>query len=150
MIGCVRIKPGVRFDDPNNPGTPMIAPGGFVLLGAFASAARKLGQDFEITSGTDGEHTGPEDPHKEGKAYDGHSKNFNNKEVVIQLILSLADDSCSPFATSGGWATTYFFGWLEDAGTPNEHFHFQQRHGVEYPPPVPTNAGAVQDASAEG
>lgn len=126
----------------------VIAPGGAALLAAFVLAAKKLEQDFIVTSGTDGEHTGPLDPHKRGEAYDGHSKDFNNKVAVIQLILQLADDSCSPFPTSGGWATTYFFGWLEDAGTENEHFHFQVRHGVEYPPL--SNIEDVREAAAEG
>lgn len=35
---------------------------------------------------------------------------------------------------AGGLATALFFGWLENAGTPNEHFHFQVRRGMEVPP----------------
>jgi hypothetical protein len=135
MIPCVKARAGVKFD--------VIEPGGFALLGAFALAARDLEQDFIITSGTDGEHSGPLDPHKLGRAYDLHSKSFENKEAAILTVLRYADASVAPFPLDGGFATTYFFMWLEDAGTANEHYHAQVRHGVVYPPIEPDSSSDV-------
>ena len=124
----MRANPGVKFD--------VIEPGGFALQAAFGVAARTYGQDFIITSGTDGAHSGPTDPHPLGRAYDGHSKDFTDKTAVILTVLKAVDPSIEPFPTAGGYATTYFFMWLEQAGTSNEHFHAQVRHGMQYPPAV--------------
>jgi len=140
MIPVVRNKPGVQF--------AIIEPGGHALLAAFGVAARTFGQDFIVTSGTDGTHSGPQDPHPHGRAYDGHSKDFADKTAVILAVLKAADPSVEPFPLAGGYATTYFFMWLENEGTDNEHFHAQVRHGVEYPPALQNNAETIQDASA--
>src|SRR5882724_4883494 len=141
MIPCVRHRDSVRFS--------LISPGGFCLLAAFGAAARAFGQDFIVTSGTDGTHSGPLDPHELGRAYDGHSKDFSDKTAVILTVLKAADPSIEPFALAGGYATNYFFMWLENEGTDNEHFHAQQRHGTEYPPVPQNNAENVQEAAVD-
>ena|SRR5690349_9517544 len=133
MIPVVFVKDGVQF--------AKIAPAGMRLLGAFDRACVQLGFDLTITSGTDGEHSGPDDPHHTGEAYDVRSQGIDDKEGVLMAVLNQFGH---PTPTSGGYATAYFFGWLEQAGTPNEHFHFQRRRGTTYPPVTPA------DLSAEG
>ena len=114
--------PTARFD--------RIAPAGFELLRALAS----VGYDFVITSGTDGAHSGPDDPHHLGCAYDVRSHDFSDERKQDVLFAVMCQFEGTPIRVlGGGWTTPKFFGWLEAAGTPNEHFHFQLRHGREYP-----------------
>lgn len=112
-MGVLRVKPGVEFT--------VIAPGGFRILSALDQVADKVG-DLEVTSGTDGEHSGPTDPHKEGKAYDVHSHGLsaNEKITVLAAVMTIL-----------GWAR--FYGFLESPNTENEHFHFQVKKGTQYP-----------------
>jgi len=120
----VRAEPGVRFD--------YIASAGFAILAAFVAASRKLGTDLTITSGTDGTHSGPIDPHHLGAAYDVRSHSF--PDVMKQtVLLSVMAELGVARPQSSGYVTDKFFGWLEAAGSDNEHFHFQLRHGIEYP-----------------
>lgn len=112
-MNVIRVKPGVEF--------AVIAPGGFMLLEAINEAARAIGHDVTITSGTDGQHSGPEDPHHRGEAYDVRSHDVPDKHALLYEIekrLNLA----------------YFYVFLEDEGTPNEHIHGQVRKGAVYPP----------------
>lgn len=117
-------EPGVRFD--------VIAAAGFELLRALASASKALGRDLTITSGTDGDHSGPLDPHKLGCAYDvrSHDLDPHQKDDVLYRIMC---ELGTPSRASGGYVTDKFFGWLEDEAQPGEHFHFQLRHGMSYP-----------------
>lgn len=110
----VRVKEGVEFD--------VIAPAGFVILYAFQKATQELQLDLTITSGTDGDHSGPEDPHKKGEAYDLRSQGFSSqvKDQVLTVVMNIL-----------GWER--FYGFLEAADTPNEHFHFQRKKGTVYP-----------------
>jgi hypothetical protein len=115
----IKVKEGVLFTT--------ISPAGFKLLSAFQRASDSLGMDFTITSACDGAHSGPGDPHHSGSAYDVRSQGITDKSAVLRAIMQ----ELGVFtASSGGWVTDKFFGWLEQAGTPNEHFHFQLRHGV--------------------
>ena len=121
-MGVVRVKPGVEF--------ATIAPGGFCILSAIEQTAKKvllsdagepISQDLEITSGTDGEHSGPNDPHKRGEAYDVRSHDLGAlKEKVIANITGIL-----------GW--DHFYAFIEAPGTPNEHFHIQVKKGTVYP-----------------
>lgn len=114
MIGVVRVKPGVRFD--------VIKEAGFWILGAIQSVARKRGIVLRITSGTDGTHSGPTDPHKLGEAYDVGSQEHGDQkhDILADIILELG--------------TEHFFCFLEDEGTANEHFHCQRKKGTTFPP----------------
>ncbi len=114
-MNVVRVKPGVEF--------AVIAPGGFAILSAFQQTAVRCALDLEITSGTDGEHSGPADPHKRGEAYDlrSHDLTPQQKTSVLNSVM-----------TDLGWEC--FYGFLEDAGTADEHFHFQVKKGTTYPP----------------
>jgi hypothetical protein len=113
-MGVVRVKDGVSF--------AIIAPGGFRLLGAFDATAFQLNIDLTITSGCDGEHSGPDDPHHRGEAYDirSHDLSDSDKRLILATIL-------------GKLEPTRFFGFLESGGTDNEHFHFQVKKGTVFP-----------------
>lgn len=118
---------------------------GTVLLWAFQQWVNEARQDITVTSGADGTHSGPDDPHFYGRAFDVRSHDFSiiAKGSFVQKVLSYLGD---PQPKDGGYVTAYFFGWLEQSGQDNEHFHFQLRRGMSYPPL--TNREAVQDASA--
>lgn len=110
----VRVKDGVLFT--------IIAPGGFRILEAVSKVARMVGVDLTITSACDGEHSGPNDPHHRGEAYDVRSHDLADdvKPVVLNALQALLP-------------TNQFYVFLEAAGTDNEHFHAQVRKGTTYP-----------------
>lgn len=113
-MGVVYVKPGVEFT--------VIAPGGFRILSAIDQAATTLGRDLTITSGTDGTHSGPDDPHHRGEAYDvrSHDLASNVKYEVLATI-------------NGFLNQDQFYGFLEAPDTDNEHYHFQVKKGTVYP-----------------
>lgn len=142
MIPVLRVKDGVQFTT--------IAPAGFRLLGAFDKACVQLGFDLTITSACDGAHSGPDDPHHTGEAYDVRSKDIEDKDGVLLAVLNQFGHPVPE--TEGGYVTMHFFGWLENPGSRDpqkpEHFHFQRRKGVVYPPVRNSNIEDVQDAAA--
>lgn len=117
---------------------------GIALLAAFWRVAQDLNRDLTITSGADGAHSGPADPHHLGNAFDVRSHDFlqSEKDSFVRQVLNYLG-AVSP--QDGGYVTTFFFGWLEQAGTANEHFHFQLRRGVQYL--SVSNSEQVQDAT---
>ena len=114
MNGVVLVKASVQFFDPPTPG-------GFRILSAVDQCANKLG-DLRITSGCDGAHSGPDDPHHTGNAFDVGSHEFSTeqKDLILAQIMNYL-----------GWER--FYGFLESPGTDNEHFHFQVKKGTVYP-----------------
>lgn len=127
----VRVKPGVQFT--------VIAPGGFRLLGAIERAARVVGCDLTITSACDGVHSGPDDPHHRGEAYDirTHDLDEGQKGAVLAVMLAYCrlDDEPPAEKVAGvpfSLATQKFFGFLEAPGTDAEHLHVQCRKGEAY------------------
>lgn len=129
MTGCLRVKDGVWFTT--------IAPGGFRILSALDQTALTTELQLTITSACDGTHSGPNDPHHRGEAYDVRTHDHTSAEV--QKILRLVMDDLArsprdePMRVGAGLATQSFYGFLEEPGTPNEHLHFQVRRGTEYP-----------------
>jgi hypothetical protein len=121
MPGVVRVKEGVLFT--------VIAPAGFRILSAIDQTAASMGRDLTITSACDGMHSGPDDPHKTGEAYDVRTQDLpdDQKTVLLHGIISTL-----------GW--TYFYAFLEDAGTINEHLHCQRKKGTVYPPTIPPSS----------
>lgn len=113
-MSVVRTKPGVLFT--------VIAPGGFRILSAFDQTAAKLDTDLTITSACDGEHSGPDDPHHRGEAYDirTHDLSPELKDAVLAEIMAIL-----------GWE--HFYGFLEAPGSDNEHIHCQVKRGTVYP-----------------
>jgi hypothetical protein len=114
-VNVVTVKPGVEF--------AVIAPGGFCILSAIQQASQHCAVDLTITSGTDGEHSGPADPHHTGNAYDVRSHDLTDE--MKQAVLAYMMD------TVLGWDR--FYGFIEAAGTDNEHFHVQVKKGTTYP-----------------
>ncbi|SRR5258706_13135714 len=110
----VRTKAAVLFT--------LIAPGGFRILSAIDQTAQKLDCDLIITSACDGTHSGPDDPHHRGEAYDvrSHDLSTEQKDRVLAQIMTIL-----------GW--DHFYGFLEAPGTDNEHFHVQVKKGTVYP-----------------
>jgi hypothetical protein len=106
----VFVKEGVLFT--------IIAPGGFRLLSAIDTAARV--EALTITSACDGEHSGPDDPHHRGEAYDVRSHDLQDKVRTLNAIMDCLE-------------MERFFGFLEDSGTENEHIHIQVKKGTVYP-----------------
>ncbi len=128
----VQVKSGVRFD--------VIAPAGFRLLAAIDTAARRVGLTLTITSACDGEHSGPDDPHHSGEAYDVRSHDLPESvkhTVLAEILRACNDDNVGPAQPVPGipasLATSKFFGFLESPGTENEHIHVQLRKGRSYP-----------------
>ena len=109
----IRVKQGVQF--------AVIGPAGYLILEALKGASRKLGQDLTITSGTDGVHSGPADPHHFGEAYDIRSHDFAAalRPAVVKTVMDLL-----------GWKQ--FYGFIEAPGTADEHFHFQRKKDTTF------------------
>lgn len=120
MIPCVRCKPGVLFT--------VIAPGGFRILAALEDAADQIAHDLTITSACDGVHSGPDDPHHRGEAYDVRTKDLPDKNLALNKI---KDFLAIPESAEQG---SRFFAWIENEGLDDEHIHVQVRKGTVYPP----------------
>jgi hypothetical protein len=105
MAGRILVKPGVTFKEPP-------VPAGLLILFALRTVAIELGLDLTITSGTDGVHSGPTDPHHLGEAFDVRSHDLvpELRPRVVHAVMELLGDEL-------------FYGFLEAAGTSNEHFH---------------------------
>lgn len=112
-MGVVQVKSNVQFQT--------IAPAGFRILSAIDQCAAKLDCDLVITSGTDGLHSGPLDPHHTGEAYDVRSHDFSQeqKDLILAQINTMLGDR--------------FYGFLEAPGQDNEHFHWQRAKNTVYP-----------------
>ena len=116
--------------------TTRIAPSGARILAAIQTAAQVVKHDLVITCGCDSH---PEsDPHTKGEAFDIRSHDIppGLKPDVLQAIMralqnDLVTDPILP--KDGGFVTQQFFGWLELAGEPDEHWHIQQRNNTVYP-----------------
>ncbi len=108
----VKIKSGVTF---------VYSMGGFPILQAIKTNSRMLDVDLTITSGSDGIHSGVDDPHHLGNAYDVRSHDLDT--VVKQQFLANLNNLLSK---------EKFYYFLEDQGSENEHFHIQVRRGIEF------------------
>jgi hypothetical protein len=127
MIPVVRVKDGVQFT--------VIAPAGFRILAAIDAACKKIGHDVTITSACDGTHSGVDDPHHKGRAYDIRTHDVPDKQALLDAIVAEL-------------GTEHFFAFIEDPNTDNEHIHAQQRKNTVYPPLMVTNYEEVQQATA--
>ena len=108
----INIKDGVTF---------VYSPGGLVILQAIKENSKMLNRDLTITSGSDGIHSGPEDPHHFGNAYDVRSHGLDDL-TKRQFLANL--NNLLP--------TRQFYYFLEDEMTDNEHFHIQVRKGIDF------------------
>ena len=128
-MGQLLTKPGVVYFSP----MPLA---GQAILDALKAVAAALSFDLTVTSGADGTHSGPDDPHHKGLAYDVRSHDIPSPakgNVLYAVMQTLATPGEQPEHSSGGLIVHYFFGWIEALGQAGEHYHFQLRHGVQYP-----------------
>lgn len=105
------VKPGVEFT---------FHPAGFKILEALRQASKTLRTNFTITSGSDGAHSGPADPHKTGEAYDIRTKDLTPQGKA--KLLDFLKVTLGP----------RFYAFLEAPGTQNEHIHCQRAKGTTY------------------
>ena len=113
-----------------------IAPAGFRILAAASELAKDWPEDIFITSGTDGIHSGPTDPHLRGSGYDFQTNKWpiETQQAFVRAIVERAEGNGeSAVSVGGGWGTTHFWGFVEAFGTPNNHGHVQLRQGVSLP-----------------
>lgn len=112
MIPVVRVKDGVQFT--------VISPAGFHILSAIEASALRCSHDVTVTSACDGEHSGPDDPHHKGEAYDIRTHDQSDPAQLLSALKLFLSDA-------------KFYVFIEDEGTANEHIHAQLRHGILYP-----------------
>lgn len=110
---AIRVKDGVDFS--------VLRPAGFCILSALKQTSDRLGVNLTITSGCDGVHSGPLDPHKTGEAFDVRSHDLSPelRPKVVDAMLTIL-------------GREHFYGFIEDTGTSNEHFHFQRRRSTVF------------------
>ena len=78
---ALKVKQGVEFT---------VAPAGVAILQTLKSVSKILALDLTITSGSDGAHSGPNDPHKRGEAYDIRSHDIppGDRMRILSMIMS--------------------------------------------------------------
>lgn len=107
----IKVKTGVKW---------VYAPAMFRILEALKSISTSLGFDITVTSGSDGAHSGPSDPHHSGNALDIRSNDLSddNKHSVLEGLKAELGPK--------------FYAFLESPDTPNEHIHCQRAKGTTY------------------
>jgi len=98
-----------------------LSPAGLKILSVLGAVASRIGHDITVTSAMDGQHSGPDDPHEHGDALDVRTHDLPDAKAAVTLMQLYLGEK-------------YFYVFLEDAGTPNEHAHAQKRKSVAYPP----------------
>ena len=117
-MGRLFTKPGVDYGEG-------LAPAGHVVYNVVKRLTAAYDFNMTVTSARDGNHSGPNDPHKRGEALDFRSKHLTADEKARVL----ADIQRVLYAEP-----RRFYAFLEDPGQPNEHFHVQLRRGLRnYP-----------------
>jgi hypothetical protein len=113
---AVLVKPGVEFGNE-------LAPAGCRILDAIKRIAQEVDFDIVITSARDGVHSGPNDPHHSGEAYDLRTKTLQPAQKTLLVTLLRRELYQTP---------RRFYCFLEAAGGGNEHVHVQRRAGTTY------------------
>lgn len=114
-MGRLLIKPGVEFGP--------FTPAGARILDVVKRLALSYAFDVVITSAADGDHSGPDDPHHMGEAFDLRTQNLSPTQKTL-LVQDLRRELYN--------TPRRFYAFLEAAGTPNEHIHCQRRAGTTY------------------
>ncbi len=115
-MGILRVKEGVDF------GTNL-APAGSQILDTLKRLVTSYTFDVTITSARDGVHSGPDDPHHSGEAFDLRTHDLTDDQIRL-LLNDLQSALYHP--------PRRFYAFLEAAGTPNAHLHVQRRAGTTY------------------
>lgn len=113
-MGKLLVKPGVDFGS-------CLAPAGARILETLRRCVSSYAFDVTITSARDGVHSGPNDPHKLGDAFDLRTHGLTD----LQKNRVLADLQQSLGAAR-------FYAFLESPGTLNEHLHVQRRKNTTF------------------
>lgn len=116
-MGKLLIKDGVDFGS-------TLAPAGARILGVLKRLAPTYDFDITITSARDGVHSGPDDPHHSGEAFDVRSNGLNS----LQVARLLHDVQVGLYTAT----PRRFYAFYEAAGAPNAHIHIQRRSGTIY------------------
>ncbi len=116
-MGRLLVKPDVDF------GTNL-AFAGARILDVAKKVAELMDFDVMITSAREGVHSGPNDPHHKGEAFDFRT-NTLKPEQKARLLTSLQNG----LYTS---RPARFYAFLESPGLLNEHIHVQRRMGTVY------------------
>lgn len=115
-MGRILVKDGVDF------GTSL-APAGAQILSVLKTLVKAYSFDVTITSARDGVHSGPDDPHHSGEAFDLRTHDLTAAQAA--LLLHDLQTALYPGARR-------FFAFLEASGTDNTHIHVQRRSGTTY------------------
>ena len=107
-----------------------LAPAGARILDALKQVAKIVPFDVMITSARDGVHSGPNDPHKLGEAFDIRTNTLSAPQKAE--LLKLIQGALYPPGTSLWSPERRFYAFLESPGQPNEHIHVQRRLGTTY------------------
>jgi hypothetical protein len=103
------------------------------MLFGILAAAKSCGLSVvTITSGSDGVHSGPNDPHHFGHALDVRVHDFPASVPPATFLASL-------LSVIG----PKYFAFIEDAGTSNEHLHVQWRNWEPLPAGAATTPAPV-------
>lgn len=116
-MGRIQVKDGVDFGS-------TLAPAGVRILDVLKRLAPTYDFDITITSARDGAHSGPDDPHHSGEAFDIRS----NGLTALQVAALLQDVQRCLYTST----PRRFYAFYEAAGTPNAHVHVQRRAGTSY------------------
>jgi hypothetical protein len=115
-MGQIFVKQGVEFG-------PLLAPAGARILEVLKQLV--AGYDFHVTltSARDGIHSGPQDPHHSGEAFDLRVNDLQPAQIqrlLNDLQFHLYRDP------------RRFYAFMEAPGTPNAHIHVQRRAATSY------------------
>ncbi len=127
-------KPGARWDTPTSAGTR--------ILGVLDRAASVCRTNLEVASGTDGAHSGPDDPHKRGLAFDVSVANLSTLLIVqlktyLEQVLGPAFTVLFECPTRPVEPQLTAIAWVNPDAT-GRHFHIQPKKGTLWPPAVNT------------
>ena len=114
-MGEILIKKGVTFAP--------LAPAGAQILSKLKQVVDRYDFDVTITSGNDGTHSGPKDPHHSGEAFD-----LRTNTLAKAQKQALLDDLKAALYKPD----RRFYVLLERPGKPGEHIHVQRRAGTTY------------------
>lgn len=112
-MGKLLIKKGVDFG-------PELAPAGARILEILKTIVAGYSHNIVITSARDGIHSGPNDPHLKGEAFDLRTNTLQSAQklrLIGDLQIRLG---------------ARFFVFLEAPNTLNEHIHCQRKRHTIY------------------
>lgn len=114
----LRCTDEVRFDE--------LTEAGLLMLSTLRVLARALPFDtLWLTAAVNGVHSGPDDPHYKGNAFDVRTHLFETRAARFVF--------CDRLEAALG---PQFYAFVEDPDAPNEHIHVQVAKGHTYVAPI--------------